>query len=84
MTSVLISFQQPNRSLWKKLENEDWHMQSKEATRGLDPITVTALVLFFPIISEILRRVGLPWVVTLSNYFEFWRQKATNLSREAL
>ena len=39
-------------------------------------LAFTALVLFFPIVSEILRRVGLPWVVTLGNYSELWRQKA--------
>lgn len=60
----------------QSLENAAWHMQEKESTRGIDPMTVTALVLFFPIISEIVQRVGLPWVVTLGNYSELWRQKA--------
>jgi len=60
----------------RSLENAAWHMQEKESTRGIDPVTVTALVLFFPVIREVLRRVGLPWVVTLGNYSELWRQKA--------
>ncbi|MBL7181219.1 MAG: hypothetical protein ABIK98_12630 [Pseudomonadota bacterium] len=60
----------------QSLENAAWHIQAKESTRSLDPITVTALVLFFPVISAIVRRVGLPWVVTLGNYSELWRQKA--------
>lgn len=60
----------------RSLENAAWHIQAKETARSLDPMTVTALVLFFPIISAIVRRIGLPWVVTLGNYSELWRQKA--------
>lgn len=37
----------------QSLENAAWHVQAKKSTCSLDPITVTALVLFFPIITEI-------------------------------
>ncbi len=60
----------------RSLDNAAWHVQAKQSTRPIDPITVAAVVLFFPVVNEIVRRVGLPWVRTLSNYSELWRQKA--------
>ena len=60
----------------RSLDNAAWHVQVKQSTRAIDPITVSAVVLLFPVVNEIVRRVGLPWVRTLSNYSELWRQKA--------
>ncbi|MDP2898780.1 MAG: hypothetical protein Q8Q12_19760 [bacterium] len=35
----------------------------------------TVLIMFFPIVNRILRRIGLPWLSSLERYSELWRME---------
>lgn len=48
-------------------------------TRSFDPVSTAAglgaLVILFPVVNNIIRKIGLPWLETLKNYSELWRKQ---------
>ena len=52
---------------------------SNSETLGFDPVSTVAglgaLVILFPVVNNIVRNIGLPWLDTLKNYSELWRKQ---------
>jgi hypothetical protein len=46
---------------------------------NVDPVSTAAglgaLVILFPVVNGIVCKIGLPWLKTLANYSELWRQR---------
>lgn len=55
-------------------------VQGDTRSFSIDPVSTAAglgaLVILFPLVNGIVCKMGLPWLKTLANYSELWRQRA--------
>jgi hypothetical protein len=52
----------------------------KPRVRGVftSPMEIAGLALLFPLVSFIIKKIGLPWLISASKFSELWRLKFDN------